>query len=75
MIGVDWQPHEDIETPRTSTADMGIRNGRGEFVPYHWNPGERARQMRLEALRCWMGWKLLQRITDNPGTIPVRPWE
>ena len=78
----NWQPggflektHLEDGLPKRRTALTGARIDGAQLVPYVWNVGEKARQMRLDALRCWMGWKLIQRIHDNPWTIPAREWE
>ena len=58
-----------------ATSQNGFQFSGPDFVPYVWNVGEKARRMQLEARRCWLGWKVLQRIHDNPGTIPGEWWE
>lgn len=46
------------------TVSEGLRNGMPEARPYVWNRGEKRRQkeveMRLEAVRCWAGWRLIR---------------
>ena len=77
MSATNWQPggyvewtHLEDGLPKLRTALQGKRINDAELVPYVWTAGEKARQMRLDALRCWMGWKLIQRIHDNPWTSP-----
>ena len=77
MSATNWQPSGYVEHIRVEerhyrfrSALTGARIDGAQLVPYVWNVGEKARQMRLEAFRCWLGWKVIQRIHDDPGTIP-----